>query len=99
MSRVGDAVAYRKLVISLVAIAMLAGCSRGSAKLGSYIASDDDTAFMVQIASIEDGRVSGSVSVVTSDDNGKTTAVTRPMSGTIEGDALNLSVENGTGLS
>ncbi len=89
----------RKLPISWVAIAMLAACSSESAKLGSYIATDDDTAFMVQIASIEDGRVNGSVSMVTADENGKTTAVTRPMSGTIEGKALNLSVENGTGLS
>ncbi|RJF85542.1 hypothetical protein D3876_16585 [Sphingomonas cavernae] len=67
--------------------------------MGSYIASDDDAAFMVQITTIDDGRVNGSVSVVTSDENGKTKAVTRPMSGTIEGNALNLSVENGTGLS
>lgn len=90
---------FRKLPISWVAIAMLAACSGESAKLGSYITSDDDTAFMVQIASIEDGRVNGSVSMVTADENGKTTAVTRPLTGTIEGKALNLSVENGTGLS
>lgn len=94
-----DVVSYMKWAVSWIAMAMLAGCSAGSGRLGSYIASDDDAALMVQITSNEDGRVSGSVSVVMADANGKTTAATRPMSGTIEGDAVNLSVENGTGLS
>ena len=54
---------------------------------------------MVQISSVDQGQVKGAFSVVMVDENGKTTAATRPMSGTIEGNALNLSVENGTGLS
>lgn len=86
-------------VMGLMAAGLLAGCSGQSAKIGSYVASDDDTAFMVQIASIKDGQVSGTVSVVTADNQGKTLAATRPMTGSIEGNALNLSVENGTGLS
>ena len=53
----------------------------------------------LQITSIEKGRVNGLVSLVMAGQNGKTTAVTRPLSGTIEGNALNLSIENGTGLS
>lgn len=78
---------------------MLVACSSTSGKLGSYIASDDDAAFMVQITSMENGQIKGSMSVVMADASGKTTAATRPISGTIEGNALNLSVENGTGLS
>jgi hypothetical protein len=92
-------VSYKKLLISLATVTMLVACSSTSGKLGSYIASDDDAAFMVQITSMENGQVKGSMSVVMADESGKTTAATRPMSGTIEGNALNLSVENGTGLS
>ncbi len=90
---------YRMLTLSFLVAPLLAGCAIGSHAEGSYIASDADTAFMVQIASVADGKVTGTASVVASDKDGKTTAGTRPMSGTIEGNALNLSVENGTGLS
>jgi hypothetical protein len=83
----------------LIAFGLVAACAGKADGIGSYITSDDDAAFMVQIASIEAGHVTGKVSVITSDENGKITAVTRSMSGTIEGDALNLTIENGTGLS
>lgn len=90
---------YKKFLFSLATFTMLVACSSTSGKLGSYIASEDDAAFMVQITSMENGQVKGSMSVVMADESGKTTAATRPMSGTIEGNALNLSVENGTSIS
>ncbi len=94
------AVAVKKTwTIIVLAAGLLAGCSNQPDGAGSYVASDADSAMMVQITSIEDGRVSGTMSVVIADENGKTSAVTRPLSGTLEGNALNLSVENGTGLS
>ncbi len=90
---------YKNLAISVLSVAALAACSSGSDKVGSYVASSDEAALMVQISSVDKGQVKGAFSVVMVDENGKTTAATRPMSGTIEGNALNLSVENGTGLS
>lgn len=90
---------YKNLAISFLSVAALAACSSGSDKVGSYVASSDEAVLMVQISSVDKGQVKGAFSVVMVDENGKTTAATRPMSGTIEGNALNLSVENGTGLS
>lgn len=83
----------------IVSAALLAGCSSQPTGVGSYITSDSDTAMMVQIASIEDGRVTGTVSMVKSDKDGTTDAVARPFTGTLENKALNLSLENGRGLS
>ncbi len=83
---------YRMLAASFLAASMLGGCAIASHAEGTYIASDADTAFMVQISSVADGKVTGTASVVTSDSAGKTTAGTRRMTGTIEGNALNLSV-------
>lgn len=94
------AVAVKKTwMIIVLAAGLLAGCSTKPEGIGSYVASDADTAMMVQITSIDEGRVNGTMSVVVADENGKTSAVTRPLSGTLEDNALNLSVENGTGLS
>lgn len=90
----------KKTWTTVVVIAgLLAACSSQPAGVGSYVMSDTDTAMMVQITSIEDGRVNGTVSAVVSGEDGKTGAVTRTFSGTLEGKALNLSVENGNGLS
>lgn len=90
---------YKNCMVALLGAVLLAGCNSQPAGVGSYIASDADGAFMVQITSIEDGRVNGSLSVIAATEDGKTPAVTRPISGTIEGNTLNLTVENGTGLS
>lgn len=90
----------RKLWGSIVvSAAVLSACSAQPAGVGSYIASDPDYAMMIQITSNDAGRVNGSLSVVASDENGKTHAVARPFSGTLEKDALNLSIENGQGVS
>lgn len=86
-------------MVAILGVVLLAGCNSQPAGVGSYIYSDTDGALMVQITSIENGRVNGSWSVVAAEDSGKTQAVTRPLSGTIEGNTLNLTVENGTGLS
>lgn len=55
---------YRKQIIAWMVAGFLAGCAAESASVGSYIASDVDTAFMVQISSIEDGRVNGTMSYI-----------------------------------
>lgn len=77
-----------------LAAALLAACSAEPEGVGSYVASEPDAAMMVQITAIDAGRVDGTLSVVGADDRGKTTAATRPLSGTLEGKALNLSVDN-----
>lgn len=82
-----------------VIIGLLAGCASQPAGVGSYVTAEDGAAMMVQITSIDEGRVTGTVSVVTSEENGKTSAMTRSFSGTLEGKALNLSIENGYGVS
>ena len=85
-------------------VGSLAGCSGQSGSVfggpvGSYVSADNDAALMVQITSVHDGQVNGTISLVGAADDGKNVAGTRPFSGTIEGKALNLSIENGTGVS
>ncbi|MFM2372866.1 MAG: hypothetical protein RIS85_2588, partial [Pseudomonadota bacterium] len=89
---------YKNLFISLASAIGLSACSGSSDLPGSYIASEDGAAFMVQITSVEKGQLKGTLAAVVVDESGKTSAGTRPLSGTVEGDALNLSVENGDGL-
>lgn len=81
------------LVTSITAV-LLAACSADPAGVGSYVASEQDGAMMVQITSIDAGRVTGTLSMVSADNHGKTSAVTRPLSGTLEGEALNLTIDN-----
>ena len=88
----------RKNIATAVAAGLLAACSAQSNPIGSYVASDADAALMVQITSIHDGQVNGIISLVGAADDGKNIAGTRHFTGTIEGKALNLSVENGTGV-
>jgi hypothetical protein len=77
----------------------LAACSNQSSAIGSYIASDPSAAVMVQITSLEGHNIGGYFSLVSAEEGGKVEAGRRPFSGTIEDGALNLSVENGTGVS
>lgn len=91
-------------ITTAVVAGLLASCSgqTGSGSgdsVGSYVTSDNDAAIMVQIASLHDGQVSGTISLVGAQADGKNVAGTRPFTGTIEGKALNLSIENGTGVS
>lgn len=86
------------LVISVTAV-LLAACSTDPAGVGSYVASEQDGAMMVQITAIDDGRVTGTLSMVSANSQGKTSAVTRPLSGTLEGEALNLTIDNASGPS
>lgn len=79
---------------------LLTGCSGQSSLIGSYISSgQDDSAAMVQIDSVADKAVRGVVAFVTVDEKGAVDAVRRPLVGTIEDKLLNLTVENGTGVS
>lgn len=87
----------RWAVIAVVAITV--GCSSQSDIAGSYISSDDNGGVMVQLTSITDGRVAGTMSVLSVKPDGKIDAVSRPLNGTIENAAVNLTVENGTGVS
>lgn len=86
-------------IMTLLAAGLLAGCSTQPDAMESYVASDTDGAIMVQFTSVHDGQVSGTISLVAANDEGKNLAGARPFSGTIEGKALNLSIENGTGAS
>jgi len=92
-------VVTRIQIVTVLAAGLLAGCSNQPDAMGSYVASDADGAMMVQFTSVHDGQVGGTISLVAANDDGKSLAGARPFSGTIEGKALNLSVENGTGVS
>ena len=87
----------RWAVIAVVAIS--AGCSSRTDIAGSYINSDDNGAVMVQLTSMTDGKIAGTMSVLSVKPDGKIDAVSRPLNGTIENAAVNLTVENGTGVS
>ena len=89
----------RMNIATVVAVGLLAACSAQSNAVGSYVASDAGGALMVQITSVQDGQVSGTISLVGAADDGSNVAGSRHFSGTIEGKALNLSIENGTGVS
>lgn len=84
--------------MTAAAAGLLAGCSTQPGALGSYVTSDGESVMMVKIASVSDGQVSGTISVVATDEEGKNQAGTRPLYGTIEGNALNLSIEGGNGV-
>lgn len=84
----------RKLAIGFMA-SLLSACGSDSDAIGSYVASDDNTALQIQIASVTDGEVKGSISYVGAKADGTNSAVTRPFTGTIDGEAVTLSIENG----
>jgi hypothetical protein len=93
------AVLTRKQIVTVIlAAGLMAGCSSQPDTMDSYVTSDADGAMMVQFTSVRDGHVSGIVSLVAANKDGKNLAGTRSFSGTIEGKALNLSIENGTGV-
>lgn len=76
--------------------AMLAGCSGQSGIRGSYINHDDSNgALLVQIDDVHDRNVNGTISIVDTDSKGQIFSRRTPLSGTIDGKALNLSIENG----
>jgi hypothetical protein len=86
----------RGIWISLSA-ALLAGCSSSDVR-GSYINHDDSSsAFLVQIDDVHDRNVNGTISIVGTDAKGQIVSRRIPVSGTVEGKALNLTFENGTG--
>lgn len=63
-----------------ICIALAASaCSSQSDPTGSYIASDANGAFMVQIVSVLDGRVAGTLSILSVKPNGRIDAVRRPL--------------------
>lgn len=83
----------------IVAAAALSGCSSESGLTGSYIDTDySDGVLMVQIDSVDHRDVHGTISMASFGDNGAVSSRRVPISGTIEGKALNLMVENGTGI-
>ena len=90
----------RSLAVTLIAFAAtLMGCSHQNPLVGTYISTghDDGTA-MVQIDSVRDNEVRGTFVLVTLAEAGRVDAARRPMSGTIENGALNLTLETGNSL-
>jgi hypothetical protein len=85
--------------LSVLAVAAsLAGCSGESGIRGSYLNHDDSSgALLVQIDDVHDHNVNGTISIVGTDAKGQIISRRTPLSGTIDGKALNLSMENGTG--
>jgi len=83
--------------ILIVTAATVAGCSNNSGLTGSYIDSDyGDGVMMVQIDSVDNRNVRGTVSLATFGSNGVVQSTRLPISGTIDDKAVNLSIENGT---
>jgi hypothetical protein len=87
----------RVLWISLLA-ALLASCTGEAGVRGSYINHDESgAAFLVQIDEVHDHNVNGTISFVGADATGKILSTRTPLSGTIDGNAVNLTIENGMG--
>jgi hypothetical protein len=78
---------------------VLAACSGQSGITGSYIGGDDNARVMVQINSLKDHEITGTVTAVSVSGDGRVAAVNKPVSGTIDSKIVNLNVENGSGLS
>lgn len=85
-------------LLLLAVAASLAGCSGESGIRGSYINHDDSSgALLVQIDDVHDHNVNGTISIVGTDAKGGIVSRRTPLSGTTDGKALNLTMENGTG--
>jgi hypothetical protein len=84
----------------LIVVAMLlsGACTRTPAPAESYIASDETAAMLLELKPGDGHDVKGTISVVGTDEGGKLKSGTRTFSGTMDGKALNLSVENGNGV-
>lgn len=83
----------------IVSLLLLAGCVGASNPTGTYIANDEAGGVMVQIKTAEDDTVTGTFTAAMLDAAGDIQAGARSFSGTVEGNALNFSIENGTGVS
>ena len=83
----------------LVGCIALSGCGRDSGVVGSYIGGDSTGRLMLQISSANEHEIKGKLIAVSTDDAGSVTAVDRSLEGTIDGEAVNLNVETGSGLS
>ena len=79
--------------------ALVSGCVASSSPKGSYIYEDPASGMMIDFDDGGGKTVSGSMTVISADQKGKINAVKRFMSGTIDHGSLNLSVENGSGIS
>lgn len=89
----------RRLAVALAVATLMSGCSNNAQLTGSYIDTDySDGALMVQIDSVDHRDVHGTITIASFDQNGAVHPRRVPISGTIEGKALNLTVENGTGM-
>ncbi|HEY1604501.1 MAG TPA: hypothetical protein VGF77_02775 [Allosphingosinicella sp.] len=87
----------KRLIV--IAILLSGACTRTPAPAeSSYIASDDTAAMLLEMKPGEGHEVKGTLSVVGTEAGGKLTSGSRTFSGTIDGKAVNLSLENGTGI-
>ena len=78
---------------------LMAGCAGSSNPTGTYLTSDEAGGVMIQMKSAKDDTVSGTFTAALLDERGDVQAGARSFSGTVEGNALNLNIENGTGVS
>jgi hypothetical protein len=87
----------KRLIV--IAILLSSACARTPASTEtSYIASDDTAAMLLELKPGDGHEVKGTLSVVGTAGGGKLTSGRRTFSGTMDGKAVNLSVENGTGV-
>ena len=89
---------YWRLLIAVILGLSLSACSTDASSAGDYIASDDSTALLIQIRSVQDSKVEGVFTTVSISKKGGASSRTIPLSGTLKSGSLNLLAQNGTGL-
>lgn len=76
----------------------LTACS-GRDATGTYLGGDESAQVMLQITSVDNGDVKGTLTAAIADGNGRVKAVNRTVSGTVSDQLLNLTVDNWSDLS
>lgn len=89
---------FWSLLITAILSLSLSACSTDASSAGDYIASDESTALLIQIRSVQDSKVEGVFTTVSIDKRGEASSRTIPLSGTLKSGSLNLLAQNGTGL-
>lgn len=84
--------------VIVTGLLLSAGCASSGATGGTYIATNDDVALMIELQPEKDAEVTGAITLVGVDPKGALISARRSLSGTVSGDTLNLNIENGSGL-
>lgn len=86
-----------RYVASIALVISIVGCSKPNAVPSTYIAKGPTFGIMLQLEPDEGNHLNGTISSAEVLPNGKVTAASKPIRGTLGGDAVNFSIINPEG--